>query len=189
MDRTAKNKKWISFLRPVILIICGAVIGINVYAFNARNLVGNHMPMPFGYGMAVVLSGSMEPVLSVYDLILVQEEDDYEIDDIVVYQDMNGLVVHRIIDRSDDKVQTKGDANTVADAWIAVSDIKGKMIGSLPGVGILIQALKKPVGILILLTASFLLLEFSYRRERDADVEEIEKIKEEIRRLREEQED
>ena len=45
-------------------------MGINVYLWNASSLAGNAMPMPFGFGMAVVLSGSMEPVLSVNDLLL-----------------------------------------------------------------------------------------------------------------------
>ena len=47
-------------LRILVLIICGIVLGVNVYLANANSLVGNKLPMPFGYGSAVVLSGSME---------------------------------------------------------------------------------------------------------------------------------
>ena len=53
------------------------MIGFNVYLANAYGLVGNQLPMPFGYGAAVVLSGSMEPEFSEGDLILIKETKDY----------------------------------------------------------------------------------------------------------------
>ena len=83
--------------RLLLLILCGVILGVNVYLANANSLVGNQLPMPFGYGAAVVLSGSMEPEFSKGDLIVVNETDTYEVNDIVVFQDGNSLVVHRII--------------------------------------------------------------------------------------------
>ena len=56
-----KRKLFINILRTVLLIICGTLIGVNVYLINAKTLAGNDLPMPFGYGAAVVLSGSLEP--------------------------------------------------------------------------------------------------------------------------------
>ena len=72
-----KNKVGKDILRVLLLAVCGLVLGLNIYSANAKSLVGNHLPMPFGYGAAVVLSGSMEPTLSVGDLILVNPKSEH----------------------------------------------------------------------------------------------------------------
>jgi hypothetical protein len=60
------------------------------------------------------------------------------------------------------------------------------MIAVFPVVGGLVRILKTPAGTIVLLAAAFLLIELSYRREREEDDEEMEAIKAEIRRLKEE---
>ena len=110
--------------RLLILVLCGLALGVNVYLLNARNLMHNMLPMPFGYGAAVVLSGSMETTFSAGDLIIVEDTDEYAVRDIVVYQDRNSLVVHRIIEIDDEFVITQGDANNAPDEAIALSSIK-----------------------------------------------------------------
>ena len=122
------KKKFPPVLRLILLVICGAVLGVNVYLANAKSLVGNQMPMPFGYGASVVLSGSMEPEFSKGDLIIVGEADSYQERDIVVFQDGASLVVHRIIEIDGEKIITQGDANNVPDEPIESSVIKGKVV-------------------------------------------------------------
>ena len=114
---SSKNRKikQNAIWRHILLVICGLLLGINIYLVNANNLLGNKMPMPFGYGAAVVLSGSMEPTFSKDDLILVKKTDNIAIGDIVVYQSNNSLVVHRVVSIDDDVVITKGDANNIED--------------------------------------------------------------------------
>lgn len=176
-------------LRRILIIFCGLIVGVNVYLANARNILGNQLPMPFGVGAAVVLSGSMEPTLSVGDLIFVTEREIYEVGDVVVFQDGQDLVVHRIIAVQDTVVQTQGDANNAADSPIDISLVKGKVLFHLPWIGRVVQLLKTPVGIILLLTAAVLLWELSYRKEREKDTEQLEEIKAEIRRLRAEQDE
>ena len=48
-------KKWKAIMRIVLLVIAGAVVGVNLYSWNAKSLMGNSLPMPFGCGVAVVL--------------------------------------------------------------------------------------------------------------------------------------
>lgn len=67
---TKSKKKQRSILRRILLIIIGLILGVNVYLANAKGIVGNKLPMPFGYGMANVLSGSMEPTFSKGTLLL-----------------------------------------------------------------------------------------------------------------------
>lgn len=183
-----KKKKGRALWRRLALAALGIILGVNTYLANAKGLAGNQMPMPFGMGVAVVLSGSMEPVLKTNDVIIVRETNDYAVGDVVVYQSGNTLIVHRVIARDGETVVTQGDANNVADAPIEISVIKGEVIAHVPGLGLVVNALKTPVGILILLIAAFAMTELSFRKEKDKDEKELEAIKAEIRRLKEEQE-
>lgn len=182
-----KNRETV-WIRRICLILAGLVIGINVYLVNARGTGHNQMPMPFGYGVANVLSGSMEPTFSKGALLLVKQKKEPEVGDIAVYQTENRLVVHRIIRIDDDRVTTQGDANNVADAPVPRAEIKGVVAGWIPHLGIVLSWLRTPAGIVIILICAFLLVEGSFRRNREDDDRELEAIKEEIRRLKEEKE-
>ena len=168
----------------VLLGLVGAVLGMYVYLWNASQLAGNRMPMPFGWGFSVVLSGSMEPELSVYDLIAVRPAEDYAVGDVVVYQSRGELIVHRLVELRGEEAVTKGDANPSPDPPISMSQIKGRVVGSVPGVGAVVQALKTPVGFLAVLLAAVLLLWLPARKaRRDAGAERA-RILSEIARLR-----
>ena len=180
-SRSIKN-----LLRILLLTICGAVLGINVYMTNASKLLGEKMPMPFGFGAAVVLSGSMEPTFSTGDLILVREAPTYGIDDIVVYQEGRTLVVHRIVDMADGTVTTKGDANNASDEPIELSAIRGRVLFHIPGAGNVVSFLKSPVGTILVIVAAIALVEIPRRREQKQDDEERQKLLEEIKKLKDE---
>ena len=181
-----KTKKPV--LRRLLLIIIGLILGLNLYFANAGGILGNQLPMPFGYGLANVLSGSMEPTFSKGTLLLVKDTRDVQEGDIVVYQSGRELIVHRIIALSDNEVITQGDANNVADEPFAKAQLKGKVIAWIPVLGSVAALLKTPVAIIVILLLAFLLIEGSFRAQRDADDQELEAIKEEIRRLKEEKE-
>ena len=87
-----------------------------------------------------------------------------------------------------DTVVTKGDANDGADPPIATDAIKGRVAARIPGVGAAVRFLRTPLGIAAALIAAVVIAEFSFRRERRADDQQTEQLKEEIRRLRAEQE-
>ena len=177
-----------TFLRRIALIVIGLILGVNAYLANARVIVGNQLPMPFGYGLANVLSGSMEPTFSRGALLLVKKETDYKVGDIVVYQADQELIVHRIIEIDGNEVVTQGDANNAADPPFDKESIKGVVIGWIPFLGNVAGILKSPTGIVLILVCAFLLIEGSFRKQREADDRELEAIKEEIRRLKEEKE-
>ena len=173
-------------VRGLLLAALAAVFGINVYALNAARLAGNQVPMPFGVGASVVLSGSMEPTLSVGDLLLLTQEDRYTPGQIVVYQDGNAAVVHRLLALEGETAQTRGDANNSADAPIPASAIKGRVVLAIPLLGHLMWALKTPLGIMLTLGAAVALMELSFRREKAQKMEEMDAIKAEIRKLQQE---
>lgn len=185
-----QNKKHRAIWRRVLLAVIGIVVGVNIYLANARGIGGNQIPMPFGYGVANVLSGSMEPTFSKGTLLLVKETEDIQVGDIVVYQSGQELIVHRVIELEENSqiIVTQGDANNVADPPFEKSQIRGVVIGWVPFLGNVVSILKTPTGILLILIVAFLLIEMSFRRQRDNDDQELEVIKEEIRRLKEEHE-
>lgn len=176
-----------SIIRRVILVILGLIIGTNAYLANAKTLTGNQMPMPFGYGAAVVLSGSMEPVLSKGDLIIVKEKESYKVGDVVVFQSGKSLIVHRIIKKDDKKVITQGDANNVADPEFDTQFIKGKEVFRIPYIGVLVDIIKTPTGTIVILILAFWMVEYSFRKQKNEDSKKQEEIKAEIRRLKEKQ--
>ena len=180
-------KKWKAIMRIVLLVIAGAVVGVNLYSWNAKSLMGNSLPMPFGCGVAVVLSGSMEPTIRIDDLIIVTEQEDYRENDIVAYQSGNMVVVHRIIEVEPDTVITQGDANNAPDAPIRKEMIKGKVVGWIPGAGRIARLMKSPVATVLLVGGALLLSELTLRKEKKKDEDELEQIKAEIRRLKMEQ--
>lgn len=168
----------------MVLLVCGVILGINVYLINAKSLVGDQLPMPFGIGGAIVLSGSMEPSYSVGDLILVKETQDLAIDDVVVYQQSGSLIVHRVVALDGTTVTTKGDANDVADTPISLADIKGKVFAKIPVIGRWIGLIKTPIGTIAILAVAIALVEVPRRWERKKDEEERQKIINEILELK-----
>ena len=183
-----KDKKKFLFyiLRILLIIIISLTLGLSVYNWNNKTLKGDVLPMPFKYGMAVVLTGSMEPRLSEDDLIIIKETNDYKIDDIVVFQDRYTLVVHRIISIDGDTVITKGDANDSEDAPIKIDQIKGEVIKDYANVGKIVKAVKSPAGVIVLIAGAVILLRLSYKKENQSKDDNLKDIKEEIRKLKEE---
>ena len=188
MKKTPKHQKKRfskkTVFRYIVFSFIGIVLGLFVYTQNAKGLLKDKIPMPFGYGMSVVLSGSMESRLSVDDLVIIKATDNYKVNDIVLFQDGNSLVIHRIIEIDGDTVTTKGDANNVADEPINKSQIKGVLVYDIAGFGAVVNILKQPVSVFIILAAAFLLTEFSYRKEKDTDTEELDEIKKMIEELK-----
>lgn len=176
----------------ICLSLALAVVGVNLYTANAEKLTGNAMPMPFGFAASVVLSDSMQPTLHAGDLIFVVRQDAYEAGDIVVFQDGRSATVHRIRRINGETAVTAGDGNLddfgepIEDPPIHIERIKGKVVGSVPYVGFLVNFIKTPIVTLFLVAAAVLLVRKSIAAERAEKQREIDFIKEEIRRLKDE---
>lgn len=183
------KRKAKSIGRIILLVLISLIIGSTVYSWNAETLAGNAMPMPFGFGISVVLSGSMEPELSVDDLVFVIKADDYKVGDVVVYQYGSSLVIHRIDTIDGDEIVTKGDDNDTKDDPISRAMIKGKAVGHIPFVGVAVRFLKSTLGTVLLIAAAIVLFELPYLQKRKKAEADKEKIKEEIRKLKEQNSD
>lgn len=168
-----------------LLILACILFGFSLYTCNSVKTSGDKLLMPFGYGAAVVISGSMEPTINIDDLIIIKTFDKYIDDDIVVFYMDGVLVVHRIvsIDYENGLVITKGDANNTEDEPIEISSIKGKVISVKRNVGWFIDFVRSPIVVVTVIICAFLLMEYSFRKEKEEKKNKIEEIKEEIRKL------
>ena len=180
------NKKVKTLIRITILVIISALIGVSIYATNAARLNGDALPMPLGFGMTVVLSGSMEPELSVGDLLIVVKSDDYSEGDVIVFQKSRSAVVHRIMSIDGDSIITQGDANNTPDEPISHSNIKGKVLLAVPIVGYVINLINTPIGTIILLGLAIWLLEGSFKKDKKDKTDELDSIRAEIEKLKKE---
>ena len=107
----------------ILLIITLLILVFNIFSALEKSF--------FGYRIFEVGSGSMEPVLSVNELIIIKEEKEYKEKDIVTYRSGENYITHRIISVSGDRIVTQGDSNNVADEPIKKDDIIGKYVYSL----------------------------------------------------------
>ena len=150
-------KKIASAISTVILIILiAAALFVTV-------------PKLFGIEMYTVLSGSMEPVLSVGDLIYVVPVDPKEIKegDIITFVLNEDLVVatHRVaaIDMAKERFTTKGDANEHEDAGtVLFGNVVGVEKFSLPKIGYLFSAINTTAGRIISITIIIMLAIVSF---------------------------
>jgi len=170
----------LSIIKTIFIIIISLIIGLNIYSWNTSKLLGDAMPMPSGYGSAIVLSGSMEPELSIDDLIIVKKTNNYQKGDIIVYQRKQELIVHRIVKINENTVITKGDANNVNDKEVEISEIKGKVVKVVPKVGKLIAFIKKPVVVSAVLLLSIIAYIFSNKEEQKIKKLELIELEKEV---------
>ncbi|MCV0401025.1 MAG: signal peptidase I [Nitrosopumilus sp.] len=140
-------------VKDIIIVAVGVLviwIGLQV-AFGTQN--------PF----YVVASGSMIPVLEVYDVLIVSGHVDFEdiqIGDIIVFNrpsDHDRVIVHRvasIMEEDPKTIRTKGDANPASipgtDFPITEEEYIGKVAYTIPQVGYVTQLLKPPTNYVII---------------------------------------
>lgn len=150
MNKTTKN-----IVKDIIIVVVGVAaiwIGLQII-FGTQN--------PF----YVVSSGSMIPVLEVYDVLVVNGNvplKEIQIGDIIVFNRPNGhdrVIVHRVAaildEREESKtVRTKGDANPISipgtDYPITDEEYIGKVAYVIPQIGYVTRILTPPINYIII---------------------------------------
>jgi len=142
---TKKILKIIQNIITVAIIIVGLFLIITLF------------PIKGNYKVKVVLSGSMEPAIHIGSIVIIKPISQYKIGDVVIFgkdtkQDIP--ITHRIVSsRAVEGVllfTTKGDANEDPDTTeIRESDIHGRVLFSVPWMGYVIEFVRKPLGMII----------------------------------------
>lgn len=142
-----------AIVKDIIIV----VIGVAIIWFGLRIAFGTDNPF------YVVSSGSMEPNLNVFDVLVVQGNDPFDKiqkGDIIVFNRPTGhdrVIVHRvaeIIDENPRVVRTKGDANPASipgtDMPITKDEYIGKVAYVIPQIGYVTRILTPPINYIII---------------------------------------
>ena len=130
----SKSKdKILSIITNVILIAALTLLAFAGYsAFVNRNDPNNAYVL--GIKPIYIKTGSMEPALLTDSIAIVKKCDisDVQKDDIIVFQKEDKLIVHRVMDKEDGYVKTKGDNNKIYDNFsVYPEEIQAKVIFSM----------------------------------------------------------
>lgn len=151
-----------------------------------------------GYQVYTVISGSMEPAYSVGDLVYVKPVgsiDDIKVKDPITFVLNEELVVatHRVvrIDKENQQLYTKGDANETADASpVHFKNVIGVVQFSIPLLGYVSDFIQNPPGMYITIAAGAVLIvlvflpDFLPKKKQQETDEENAKLKAELEALK-----
>ena len=186
-----KNKTLQIVVRCMIAVLIGAVLYTAVFFVAVKIQDPNEVPMPFGFGASLVLSGSMRPEITEDDLVFVTKPTELKVGDVVLYNTGGSNVLHRITKIDGDMITTQGDANNTEDKPFSKSAVLGVYIGKIPSGGKIIRFVTNPPFVMavvfLLMTAAVIWMFVEDHRERkklDSIKAEIESIKAENEKLR-----
>lgn len=149
------------------LFVFGGKLAENYYSGgvkNFANILSGSIPKFY-----VVQSGSMEPAVGVGSIVIVYPSDLYNSGDIISfsqYGNLKNTITHRIAEKREENGHlvylTKGDANDNIDlGYLDEKNIIGKVRLTIPYLGYLASAAKKPWGfvLLVIVPATILIYE------------------------------
>ncbi len=149
-----KKRSGISAIAKDIIIV---VVGVAIIWIGLRVAFGTDNPF------YVVSSGSMEPYLNVFDVLVVQGNEPFENikkGDIIVFDRPSGhdrVIVHRVNEILNDEpriLRTKGDANPASipgtDFPITEQEYIGKVVYIVPQIGYVTRILTPPINYIII---------------------------------------
>ena len=184
MEATAKSSQALqqdaSTRRDWLLLVLASIGKIVLFATGSL-VLWSLVPLLFGLPVTTVASGSMEPGIRTGDVVasLPVAESELRTGQVVLFDDpavADRLKLHRIIDQSEDGLQTQGDANPEPDPMLVEpSAVVGVGFVRVPSVGVPINWLHRgnwvPLGIFLgaLAAASYLAGLDGDLRRRDRD--------------------
>lgn len=127
---------------------------------------GSVLPIAGNYRVLTVLSGSMEPAIHTGSVVVVAPAADYKIGEVITFGAISKTetpVTHRIKDIKIADGQpvyiTKGDANNAADSKeVPRSEVKGKVLFSIPYLGYALNFVKQPLGFALVIIVPAVLI-------------------------------
>lgn len=145
-------EKIVKTIFNILIIFMVFLVIIVSYNFIQINVLKKQYSNFLGYTIFEVSTGSMSGTIEINDVILVKITQDVKKDDIITFFNKDEIITHRLIVENNDKLVTKGDANTARDIAINRSDVIGKVIKILPKFGIWVKVLSdtKVIGSVII---------------------------------------
>lgn len=155
--------KIVGILLNILLVIISVLIVIGVFYITQIKLFNNDYANLLGYTFFEVATGSMSPTINVGDVVIVKITKEVNENDIIVFKEENNFITHRLIQKEEGQIITKGDANNSEDKSITEDSILGKVITIIPQIGNWRKAILSPEVIgLILIFIVLLIISFIY---------------------------
>jgi signal peptidase I len=115
------------------------------------------------YQSFVVQSGSMEPAIMTGDIIIVQSQTEYFVNEVITFNSNDRVITHRIVEKDTQAepiyYSTKGDANRTGDDDLIKEDqIIGKVILTLPRLGFFVAFSQSRSGLIVMVLIPVIIL-------------------------------
>ena len=152
-----KEKKTISIIighiLNVLLLIVFVLIMIGVYYIVQIKVFQNDYANLFGYTFFEVATGSMSGTIEVGDVVIVKITKDVNQGEVIVYKEGDNFITHRLVEKDDNHLVAKGDANNSEDKPITEDQILGRVIYRIPKLGVWRKIFLSPeiIGLILLL--------------------------------------
>lgn len=153
--------KVISFILNMFLILMIIVIIIGAYYMYQIKIQKKEYANIFGYSFFEVATGSMSPTIEVGDVVITKITKDVNKNDVIVYKDGESIITHRLIEKNEEEIITRGDANNSEDKPIKENMIIGQVIKIIPQLGTWQKILSSPE-ILVLIIMLIIILSTIY---------------------------
>ena len=168
-----KISKAFLWIKRVAVGIVFAVLLFLLFIFSAlafdRVVLKSNIPSVFGYSPLTVLTGSMEPSIHAGDMVIIKDQSEYAVGDVITYMVDGGTssVTHQIISSYVEGgvtyFITKGTNNNAEDPNpVALSQVAGKVVLVIPGLGIFLEWLKTPSGIVLIVLMACIVVAAAY---------------------------
>ena len=144
MKKTKKINVIIGYMLNILIIIVVLITMIGLYYMAQIKILKKDYSDMFGYTFFEVATGSMADTINIGDVVVVKVNDEVKENDIIVYKEENSFITHRIIKIDGQNLITRGDANNSEDKPIKSSQILGKVIYTIPKIGIWRKILASP---------------------------------------------
>ena len=133
-DKTGKVKR---FLRKAVLpaVLLAAALAELLFLGGLKRGSIDFSVLPCS--LLEISTGSMTPAIRVGDCVLVDKTpfSEVQVGDIIAYESLGSLVIHRVVETGAEAVVTKGDANPVNDPPVAPEDYRGRVMLVIPRLG------------------------------------------------------
>jgi len=155
-----KKKIKIDIMMLVLLLI----LFVLLYFLAELKLFGKRYINCAGYTVFQVVTGSMEPTIKTSDIIIVKLTKDVNENDIITFKADNNFITHRIIEKKNDQIITKGDANNTEDIPITEDVVVGKVVYIITNVAVWVKVFKDPK-VIIAIIISILIIKVIFSKD------------------------
>lgn len=150
-------KKVLNLITKIIInityTILAIIVTILIYNIIQVSIFNKPYMNIFGYSFFQVKTGSMSGTMEIGDIIIVKLTKDVKQNDIITFEQDQMLITHRIIQKHNQNIITKGDANNSEDEPITQNIVIGKVVYIFKNIEIWKSVLKTPkVYTLIIIT-------------------------------------